>query len=133
MTGRRAVYILRCAGQRSRSQGHKIENAYSAISNQLYTIFSVIFQQISVKLGLYIGFTSCINPVNFQVRTPNVKVTVRHNRNWHDIVEIIAQYTLHTFFQRDKKPRHRSSMSQDVSTKNSVDESHQRPKTLNNA
>ena len=54
--------------------------------------------------------------MNFQVRTPNVKVTVWHNRNWHDIVEIIAQYTLHTFFQRDKKPRHRLSMSQDVPT-----------------
>ena len=25
---------------------------------------------------------------------------------WHDIVKIIAQYTLHTFFQRDNKPRH---------------------------
>ena len=32
-----------------------------------------------MKHGLYIGSTSCINPVNFQVRTPNVKVTVRHN------------------------------------------------------
>ena len=133
MTGRRAVYILGCADQRLRSQGHKIENAYSAISNQLYTIFSLIFQRISAKLGLYIGITSCINPVNFQARTPNVKVTVWHNRNWHDIVEKIAQYTLHTFFQRDKKQRHRLSMSQDVSTKNSVDESQQRPKTLNNA
>ena len=96
MTCRRAVYILKCADQRLRSQGHKIENAYSAISNQLYTIFSVIFQRISAKLGLYIGITSCINPVNFQVRTPNVKVTVWHKRNWNDIVEIIAQYTLPT-------------------------------------
>ena len=133
MACRRAVYILGGADQRLRSQGHKIENAYSAISNQLYTIFSVIFQRISAKLGLYIGITSCIDPVNFQVRTPKVKVTVWYNRNWHDIVEIIAQYTLHTFFQRDKKPRHRLSMSQVVSTKNSVDESQQRPKTLNNA
>ena len=41
-----SVYILRCAGQRSRSQGH-VEIAYSAISNQLYTIFYVIFQRIS--------------------------------------------------------------------------------------
>ena len=109
MTCRRAVYIFGCAYQRLRSQWHKIENAYWAISNQLYTIFFVIFQRISAKFGLYIGITSCINPVNFQVRTPNVKVTVWHNRNLHDIVEIIAQYTLHTFFQRDKKPRHRLS------------------------
>ena len=114
MTCKRAVYILGYADQRLTSQGHKIENAYSAISNQLYTIFSVIFLRISAKLGLYIGITLCINPVNFQVRTPNNKDTVWHNRNWHDIVEIIAQYTLHTFFQRDKKPRHRLSMSQDV-------------------
>ena len=133
MLCRRAVFILGCADQRLRSQGHKIENAYSAISNQLYTIFSIIFQRISAKLGLYIDITSCINPVNFHVRGPNVKVTVSHHRNWHDIVEIIAQYTLHTFFQRDKKTRHRLSMSQDVSTKNSVDKSQQRPKTLNNA
>ena len=41
---------------------------------------------------------------------------------WHDIVKIIAQYTLHTFFQRDNKPRHVQSMSLDVSSKNSVDE-----------
>ena len=40
----------------------------------------------------------------------------------HDIVLIIDQYTLHTFFQRDNKPRHVQSMSLDVSTKNSVDE-----------
>ena len=39
---------------------------------------------------------------------------------WHGIVKIIAQYTLHTFFQRDNKPRHVQSMSLDVSTKNSV-------------
>ena len=58
------------------------------------TLFLSIFQRISAKLGLYIGSTSCINPVNFQVRTPNVKVTVRHDKNavgarickWHDIV-----------------------------------------------
>ena len=48
---------------------------------------------------------------------------------WHDIVKIIAHYTLHTFFQRDNnlfqrdnKPRHVQSMSLDASTKNSVDE-----------
>ena len=41
---------------------------------------------------------------------------------WHDIVKIIAQYTLHSLFQRDNKPRHTQSMSLDVSTKNSVDE-----------
>ena len=48
--------IPRCAGQISKSQGHKIENAYSAISNQLYTIFSVIFQRISAKLYLYMQY-----------------------------------------------------------------------------
>ena len=41
---------------------------------------------------------------------------------YHDIVKIIAQYTLHTFFQRDNKARHVQSMSLDVSTKNSLDE-----------
>ena len=41
---------------------------------------------------------------------------------WHDIVKIIAQYTLHSLFQRDNKPRHVQSMSLVVSTKNSVDE-----------
>ena len=45
---------------------------------------------------------------------------------WHDIVKIIAQYTLHSFlhslFQSDNKPKHVQSMSLDVSTKNSVDE-----------
>ena len=40
----------------------------------------------------------------------------------HDIVKIIAQYTLHTFFQRDNKPKHVQSMSLDVSTNTSVDE-----------
>ena len=40
----------------------------------------------------------------------------------HDIVKIIAQYTLHTFFQHDNKPRHVQSRSLDVSTKNSVDQ-----------
>ena len=49
-------------------------------ASQLYTDFSVSFQPMSAaKLCLYIGSTSCINPVNFQVRTPNVKATVRHN------------------------------------------------------
>ena len=95
MTCTRAVYILRCAGQMSRSQWHKIENAYSAISNQLYTIFSVIFQRISAKYGLYIGSTSCINPVNFQVRTPNVKVTVRHNTKCGHCYNLqMARYSL---------------------------------------
>ena len=65
----------------------------------------------------------------FQVRIPKVKVTVR--QNWkirsvtricklHDIVKIIAQYTLHTSCHRDNKPRHVQSMSLDVSTNNSV-------------
>ena len=48
---------------------------------------------------------------------------MRHNKNavssrickwqWHN-VKIVVPYTLHTFFQRDKKPRHCQSMSQDV-------------------
>ena len=38
----------------------------------------------------------------------------------HDIVKIIAQYTLHTSCHRDNKPRHVQSMSLDVSTNNSV-------------
>ena len=87
--------------RRSRSQGHKIKNAYSAISNQLETIFSVIFQRISAKYGLYIGSTSCINPVNFQVRTQNVKVTVRHNTKCGQCYNLqMARYSF-------KKPRHR--------------------------
>ena len=38
----------------------------------------------------------------------------------HDIVKIIAQYTLHTSCHRDNKPRHVQSKSLDVSTNNSV-------------
>ena len=95
MTSRRAVSILRCTGQRSRSQGHKIENANSAILNQLYTIFSVIFQRIFAKDGLYIGSTSCINPVKFQVRTPIVKVIVRHNTKCGQCYNLqMARYSL---------------------------------------
>ena len=88
--------------------------------------FSVIVQRISVKLDWYIESTSSINSINFQIRTPNIKVTVKQNRNvasarickWHDILLIIAQYTLHTFFQRNNKPRHAQSMALDVWTKN---------------
>ena len=32
MTGYRAKYIFGCKGKRSRSQGHKMQNAHSAIS-----------------------------------------------------------------------------------------------------
>ena len=35
------------------------------------------------------------------------------NSKWHDIVKIIAQYTLHRLLQRDNKPRHVQSMSLD--------------------
>ena len=48
--------------------------------DQLYTNFSVIFQRMSAELAWYIGSTSCMNHVNFQVRMPKVKVTQRHNR-----------------------------------------------------
>ena len=43
----------------------------------LYAYFSLNFERISVKLGWYIGSISSSNPMNFQVRTPNVMVTVR--------------------------------------------------------
>ena len=59
-----------------------------------------------------LGSTSCINPVNFQVRTPNVKVTVRHNTKCGQCYNLeMARYSLNnssihpdTFCQRDKKP-----------------------------
>ena len=69
MTCRRAVYILRCAGQRSRSQGHKIKNAYSAISNQLYTIFFCYFSTNFCETWLVYR--------QYLVHLPCV--TVRHN------------------------------------------------------
>ena len=54
-----------------------------------------IFIRISAKYGLYIGSTSCINPVNFQVRTPNVKVTVRHNTKCDQCYNLqMARYSL---------------------------------------
>ena len=74
-----------------KGQGHKVtfdENAQSAISVICHsTFFPVIFQRISSKLGWYIGSTSCINPVNFQVLTQKVKVTVRQNRKWGSVLE----------------------------------------------
>ena len=57
--------------------------------------FPVIFQRISSKLGWYIGSTSRIYPVNFQVRTQKVKVTVRQNRKWESVLNLqMARYTL---------------------------------------
>ena len=49
--------------------------------------------------------------------TPKARIS-----KWHDIVQIIAQYTLHTFFHRDNKLIHVQPMSLDVSTKNSFDD-----------
>ena len=80
--------------------GHKVtldENAQAAISVIFHlNFFPVIFQQISAKLGLYIGSTSRINPVNFQVRTKKVKVTVTQNRKCGLVLEYLqmARYTL---------------------------------------
>ena len=47
----------------------------------LHAYFSLIFERISVKLGWYIGSISSINPMTFQVSTPNVMVTVRQNNS----------------------------------------------------
>ena len=64
-------------------------------ASQLYTNYFVIFKQISAKLGWYIGSTSCINPVKFQVRTLNVKVTVRHNTKCGQCYNLqMARYSL---------------------------------------
>ena len=78
----------------------------------LYAYFSLIFERISVKLGWYISSVLSINPMNFQVRTPNVMVTVRQNN---------SSIPLHTSVQLDNKPRPVQSVSLDVSTKNSDD------------
>ena len=78
----------------------------------LYAYFSLIFERISVKLGWYIGSISSINPMNFQVRTPNFMIPVRQkNSSIHPVY----------FVHRDNKPRPVQSVSLDVSTKNSVD------------
>ena len=79
-------------GAKVKGQGHKVtfdENAQSAISVIIMSseLFPVIFQRISSKPDLYIGSTSRINPVNFQVRTQKVKVTVRQNRKWGSVIE----------------------------------------------
>ena len=47
----------------------------------LYAYFSLKFERISVRLGWYIGSISSSNPMNVQVRTPNVMVTVRQNNS----------------------------------------------------
>ena len=60
-----------------KGQGHK----ETTLENMLHPYFSLIFERISVKLGWYIGSISSINPMNFQVRTPNVMVTVRQNNS----------------------------------------------------
>ena len=69
----------------------------------LHAYFSLIFERISVKLGWYISSISSINPMNFQVRTPNVMVTVRQNNS-----------SIHTSVQLDNKPRPVQSVSLDV-------------------
>ena len=64
------------------------ENAQSAISVICHpNVFPVFFPRISSKLGLYIDSISCIKPVDFQVRTQKVKVTVRQNRKWGSELE----------------------------------------------
>ena len=61
----------------------------------LSELFPVIFQRISSKLGTYIGSASRIYPVNCQVRTQKVKVTVRQNRKWESVLNMqMARYTL---------------------------------------
>ena len=46
------------------------------------TLISLLFfERISVKLGWYIGSITSTNPMNFQVCTPNVMVTVRQNNS----------------------------------------------------
>ena len=99
------------------------------MENMLHAYFSIIFGPISVKLGWYIGSISSINPMNFQVRTLNVKVTVRQNNSsihptYFCFIATISQdlFTLHTSVHRDNKPGPVQSVSLDVSTKNSVDE-----------
>ena len=47
----------------------------------LHAYFSLIFERISVKLGWYIGSITSINPMNFQVCTLNVMVTVIQNNS----------------------------------------------------
>ena len=50
---------------------------------------------MSSKFGWYIGSASRIYPVNFQVRTQKVKVTVRQNRKWESVLNLqMARYTL---------------------------------------
>ena len=58
-------------------QGHE----ETTLENMLYAYFSLIFEQISVKLGWYIGSIPSIYPMNFQVHTPKVMVTVRQNNS----------------------------------------------------
>ena len=64
-------------------------------ASRLYSNFSVIFQPMSAKLGWYIGSISCIYPVNFQVRTPNAKLIVRHNTKCGQYYNLqMARYSL---------------------------------------
>ena len=85
MKCRRAVYILRCAGQRARSQGHKIKNAYSAISNQLYTIFFCYFSTYFCETWLVYR--------QYLVHLPCV--TVRHHTECGQCYNLqIARYSL---------------------------------------
>ena len=46
------------------------------------TLSSVILEGISLKLCSCIESTSSINPIDFQVRTPKVNVTVIQNKIW---------------------------------------------------
>ena len=77
-------------GAKVKGQGHKVtldENAQSATSVIFHpNFFLFFFQRISSQLGWYIGITSRSHPVNFQVRMPKVKVTVRQNRKWGSVL-----------------------------------------------
>ena len=60
-----------------KGQGHEV----TTLENMMHAYFPLIFERVSVKLGWDIGSISSINPMNYQVRTPNVMVTVRQNNS----------------------------------------------------
>ena len=68
---------MEISGTKVKGQGHE----ETTLEKKLYAYFSLIFERISVKLGWYIGSIMSINPMNFQVHTPNVMVTVRQNNS----------------------------------------------------
>ena len=63
--------------------------------SQQFLLYFIRHFGYSSKLGWYIGSTSRSHPVNFQVRMPKVKVTVRQNRKWGPMPgSAMAQYSL---------------------------------------